>query len=96
MVDKDIRVQKSWKRMTVLERECLRQRLLTRLVQFAVMEPDEMEGVQFVTLISLTEVGSLLGMSDLVKCEMERLRATGIEGNIDLVTDLIEEFEARR
>ena len=47
-------------------------------------------------LISFTEIGSLMGMADRIKSEMERLRATGVEGSIDLVTDLIEGFEARK
>lgn len=96
MVDMDARAQKPWKRMITLERECLRQDLLTRLVRFAAMEPKGMEGLHVMALISFTEIGSLMGMADRIKSEMERLRATGVEGSIDLVTDLIEGFEARK
>ena len=80
--------------MTPLERECLRQDLLTRLVRLAAMEPERTEGIEIMALIALTGTGTRMGLADRIRSEMEKLRAMGVEGNMEFVTDLIAEFEA--
>ena len=90
-IDKDVLGRKDWKRMTPLERECLRQDLLARL---AAMEPERTEGIEIMALIALAGTGTRMGSADRIRSEMERLRATGVEGNREFFTDLIAEFEA--
>jgi hypothetical protein len=94
MIDKDALGRKDWKRMTPLEGECVRQDLLTRLVRPAAMEPKRTEGIEIMALIALTGAGTRMGLTGRIRSEMAKLRATGVQGNMDFVTDLMAEFEA--
>jgi hypothetical protein len=93
-IEKDVLGRKDWKRTTPLERECLRQDLLTRLTRLAAMEPERTEGIEIMALITLTGPGTQMGLTDRIRSEMAKLRAMGVEGNIEFVTDLMAEFGA--
>ena len=96
MANIDARIQKDWNQLTALGQECMKQDLLTRLMRLAVMDPEKMEGLEVMALITLVDAGNKLKLAERIRSEMKELKAAGVEGNTEIIMDLLAEFDRRK